>query len=452
MFSRFQLNPIGSKYKGTYVWDRLQEVDVDHGIVFNFESNSQLCDMALDSVESRLLIVGSQNGFLHIFDVENPSVWRLDMIQYRLVACVRNKVNREESQSLVKESPLVCVQWYPVDSGAFISASVNKTLGIWDTNRLECVTSVCLSQSLSWLSMSSVACNHNLIAVSLGPGSEESCARAVLVDPLIGSTAITLLGGHSQSGLTQVVWSPRASYLVVTGGRDGKILYWDIRFPLKPIYSLNKEIGPQIDLVYSSEAVAHTGPVLGLTFSPDGLHLVSWGGSGLTLDAVCLRIWTSGPEDWESPSHGKWGSSNIPRSRPVNFGNVILNSSNNQFTNTRGQPSVSSSSSGRACQSPQPSILPVRLASTYGSTGDLWGASSLCAFVPVRNRLLIASASKNDSSTRVITRHFSKIRACVWNDRQLELYTCGNDGQLFTWPVHPVSSGNGNDDFDEDQL
>ncbi|KAH8866000.1 DNA excision repair protein isoform 2 [Schistosoma japonicum] len=285
--------------------------------------------------------------------------------------------------------------------------------------------------------MSPVACSHNLIAVSLGPCSGESSGRADLVDPLIGSTAITLLGSHSQSGLTQVIWSPRATYLVVTGGRDGKILYWDIRFPVKPVYSLNKESGLRSDSAYADEANAHSGPVLGLKFSSDGLHLISWGASGLTVNAASLRLWTSGPSDCENSSH-------FPTLRPVNFGNIVLNSESGHFSDTRSQLSMNVNFSRNGSQ--QTSVLPVRIDATYGSMGNLWGALSSCIFVPVKNRLLIASASKHDTSTKIITRHFAQIRACVWNERHLELYTCGADGNLLTWPILPLSCSTADDD------
>nr|CAH8869734.1 unnamed protein product [Trichobilharzia regenti] len=410
------------KYRSTYLWNRIQEVDVDHRVQFDFESKICLCDMALDTVESRLLLVATQDGFMRIFDVESPYMGCADSVLHKSVASLRNSPCQESMNSAIKHFPIMCVQWYPVDSGAFVSASLDKVFGIWDTVRLECVTSIRFPQSLTWLSMSPVSCYHNLIAISLGTCSGDHNSRAVLVDPRVGSTVSTLLGGHSQLGLTQVVWSTRASYTLVTGGRDGKILYWDIRFPLKPVYSLDKESGSQSDLAYSPEASAYSGPVYGLTFSPDGLHLISWGGSGSTLDSSCLRIWTSGPGDSEGPTK-------IPLPRPVNFGNVIQNSCNSHLANSQV----------RNIHSPQSNILPMRLAVTSGSTGDLWGAPPLCVFVPVRNRLLIASATKLDSSTRFITRHFSKIRSCVWNNRLMELYTCGVDGNLFTWPVSPLA-------------
>ncbi|CAH8292202.1 unnamed protein product, partial [Schistosoma turkestanicum] len=221
--------------------------------------------------------------------------------------------------------------------------------------------------------------------------------------------------------------------------RDGRVLYWDIRFPVKPVYSLNKEHDLQSCLEYSNEATAHTGPVLGLKFSSDGLHLISWGGSGLTVNAASLRLWTSGPSDCEQSSH-------IPRLRPVNFGNILLNSESDQPYDTRSLPFTNSNSSASASHSPQSSVLPIRLDVTHGSIGHLWGASPLCIFVPVKNRLLIASASRHNTSTKIITRHFSQIRACVWNERHLELYTCGTDGNLFTWPILPLSSSNLADD------
>ncbi|CAH8584953.1 unnamed protein product [Schistosoma turkestanicum] len=126
--------------QNTYLRNRIENIDVDHGIVFSFESNTQLCDMTIDCVESRLLLVGSQDGHIHIFDVEDPRVWSLDSIKHTSIASICNR-RSGGSGFMSKGSPLVCMQWYPVDSGSFISASANKILGIWDTNRLE----VCLT-------------------------------------------------------------------------------------------------------------------------------------------------------------------------------------------------------------------------------------------------------------------------------------------------------------------
>uniref|UniRef100_A0A094ZZC3 Uncharacterized protein n=1 Tax=Schistosoma haematobium TaxID=6185 RepID=A0A094ZZC3_SCHHA len=47
-------NLLDHQYQNTHLRDRIQDIDVDHRIVFSFESNAQLCDMTIDSVESRL--------------------------------------------------------------------------------------------------------------------------------------------------------------------------------------------------------------------------------------------------------------------------------------------------------------------------------------------------------------------------------------------------------------
>ncbi|VDN28296.1 unnamed protein product [Dibothriocephalus latus] len=105
----------------------------------------------------------------------------------------------------------------------------------------DCVDLVETAEPISWAALSPAAVEHNLIAVAL----MQSCDRqAILVDPVIGAPALSLRGGHTDSRLSQIVWSARSSFIVITAGHDGRVLFWDIRLPSKPIDSLDNTSAP----------------------------------------------------------------------------------------------------------------------------------------------------------------------------------------------------------------
>ncbi|THD18254.1 DNA excision repair protein ERCC-8 [Fasciola hepatica] len=245
--------------------------------------------------------------------------------------------------------------------------------------------------------------------------------------------------------------------MIITSGFDGRVLFWDIRATRKPVFSLDRYLGPD-SLPYSTEATAHTGPVLGLAHSPDGLHLFTWGGAGASENTLCLRMWSSAPGDRDLPYYHDSDAPSLstPQLRPVNFGIMYSESAETHSAEPatsssldpltpreqqgpRTQTSLSMQSSGSQPVRSKPQWTPVRLGTTWCPSGEAWGARSAFVFVPCRSRLLIALATRQGAPTRLINRHYSKIRSCVWNHCNKELYTCGMDGNLFTWPLFPHS-------------
>ncbi|BHF75851.1 DNA excision repair protein ERCC-8 [Sparganum proliferum] len=199
--------------------EAVAQLDVNYSIHFDPSQRTPSIDIALDDVECRYLLSSNADGSLHLFDTGNPicgdngkltfpKLARIDTIPDNLLTNVR----RSAHSGL---SPSNCVQWNPVDSGFFITTSLDKTLKIWDTNRLECVDLIETAEPMSWAALSTVAVEHNLIAVAL----TQSCDRqAILVDPIVGAPAISLRGGHTDSHLSQIIWSMRSSFVVITAG------------------------------------------------------------------------------------------------------------------------------------------------------------------------------------------------------------------------------------------
>jgi len=70
-----------------------------------------------------------------------------------------------------------------------------------------------------------------------------------------------------QGPVFAVAWSPRDGRLLATAGLDSRALLWDVR----------SASGPLLHLDCDGKGFAHTGLVNGLSFTPDGLHIVTLG-------------------------------------------------------------------------------------------------------------------------------------------------------------------------------
>lgn len=143
--------------------------------------------------------------------------------------------------------------------------------------------------------------------------------------------------------------------------------------------------------------MAHNGPVLSIAHSPDGLHLYSWGGTGL-LNISTLRMWALNPEGGgcslsSTPANDdtvavdKTSCSSQPR--PANFGSFCKRSG------------IGASFRGS----------PVRMAVSAGlEPGSAWGATAAFVFVPVGPSLLVTAANSNGVFLqRLLKRHFASV-------------------------------------------
>ncbi|CAB9508648.1 excision repair protein ERCC-8 [Seminavis robusta] len=122
-------------------------------------------------------------------------------------------------------SPISKVQWYPVDSGAFLSTSKDGCLLVWDTDSMAPV-----SQSLPFAET-----KGGIATFHLSPLRNYSAVVASLQDPSLklvdirsSASSHTLLG-HGGPGVSSVQWAPQNDVILASGGLDGTVRLWDIR-------------------------------------------------------------------------------------------------------------------------------------------------------------------------------------------------------------------------------
>lgn len=357
-----------------------------------------------NSIEGRFLLCGSRDCTVSIYDlsllgsdyhvnydVKNQQNRMMDHNEKWLLqntyhpVCHSRKIQSNPSQTIHEMnqdpnylptghgSPVTQVQWYPVDSGIFLSSDCIGNILLWDTNAFTPASCMSLSKAAgipnstgsisgTWsrwdtLSMSSYCsinsfdlpknASHHMqlaagcIQTNLPSSSNETNAmqlvddRAVyLCDIKSGSTTQQLIGhgsGHGRygnRGISTVQWSPINEFILISGGGDGCVKLWDVRKSGSTacLMTLDQEIkwnsekleeydaskllllesrrrrrrnqgddslvakakkrkkvmqdsfvapGNYSKVECSSQIQSHDGPIVGLSFTPDGEYIIS---------------------------------------------------------------------------------------------------------------------------------------------------------------------------------
>ncbi|KAL8611451.1 hypothetical protein ACOMHN_014506 [Nucella lapillus] len=216
----------------------------------------------LDLAENRYLLSGGSDSTISIYDTQGRGgEGGQGTVTYPRVCGVSH------SEGQTRQS-VETVQWYPVDTGLFTSSGAAHQLRVWDTNCLKTVDTYTFSTVVYSHHLSPVAGKHCLMAVGAGRSSVK------LVDLKSGS-ACHQLKGHDDSVLS-VRWSTRNEFLLASSGADKKVILWDVRKAKGCLRALDHDNSRQ-SAGKTCGIAAHDGIVNSMQFTPDGLHLVTFG-------------------------------------------------------------------------------------------------------------------------------------------------------------------------------
>ena len=140
----------------------------------------------VDSMEGKYLLSGSADGSLHIHDLHNFT--GSPHFTCKLVCKVDRNLRTAHRYSVE------CVQWYPFDTGLFITSGMDKQLKIWDTNSMKPADTFDFEGRVFQHHMSQIATKNCLVAVA------SSVNHILLVDLKSGSCTHELRG-HTGSTL-----------------------------------------------------------------------------------------------------------------------------------------------------------------------------------------------------------------------------------------------------------
>lgn len=235
-----------------------------HPFPTNCHGAAAVNGLDLERQDNRFLLSGGADSMIKLWDVSSLTV--------QCVATIPRKS--------VHQFGISSIQWWPHDTGMFISGSFDHTVKVWDTNEMEPVHSFDIDHRV--YSVDTNRIGDSLVAVA----SDQPFVR--LLDLRQGLSVHTL-SGHKGKTLA-VKWHPQYSYLVATGGYDGEVRLWDIRRArscLCRLDQLQTNSGGYRDEKNLSRASvkAHLGPVNGISWNEVGTELYTTGND----DKV--RVW-----------------------------------------------------------------------------------------------------------------------------------------------------------------
>ncbi|KAG1973437.1 DNA excision repair protein ERCC-8 [Pimephales promelas] len=237
----------------------------------------------IEVIDGRYMLSGGSDGVIVIYDLENNS----KKLQYSCkTVCTVGRSSRH-----VHKFSVETVQWYPHDTGMFVSSSFDKTMKVWDTETLKPAEEFQFDGNVYCHHMSPVARKHCLIAVGTKDPKVQLC-------DLKSGSRIHILQGH-RGEILSVRWSPRYEHILATASTDSRVRVWDVRRASGSLFTLDQHNGDKSKA--SSEAVntAHNGRANGLCFTADGLYLLTTG----TDDR--MRLWNSATGENTLVNYGK---------------------------------------------------------------------------------------------------------------------------------------------------
>lgn len=92
--------------------------------------NSGINSLQIDCTEARYLLAGAADGSVGVYDTQQPTFMdsAIKVAKHEALFTVDKSVPQGHIYSVT------CVQWYPVDTGLFVTGSFDKKINLWDTN------------------------------------------------------------------------------------------------------------------------------------------------------------------------------------------------------------------------------------------------------------------------------------------------------------------------------
>eukprot|EP00268_Persea_americana_P059679 TRINITY_DN7356_c0_g1_i9.p1 TRINITY_DN7356_c0_g1~~TRINITY_DN7356_c0_g1_i9.p1 ORF type:complete len:457 (+),score=73.28 TRINITY_DN7356_c0_g1_i9:134-1504(+) len=197
--------------------ERLSSLDLSNRKEIVSPHRGAINSLQVDLTEGRYLLSGASDGSVAVYDVQHAT----DYVEGSLIAKHKSLFFVDKQHEHGHKYSISSAIWYPVDTGLFITGSFDRFIKVWDTNMTQVEMNFEMPGKVYGIAMSPVATSHMLIAA----GTEDVQVR--LCDIASGAFTHTL-SGH-RDGIMAVEWSTSSEWVLITGGCDGAIRFWDIR-------------------------------------------------------------------------------------------------------------------------------------------------------------------------------------------------------------------------------
>lgn len=217
-----------SRYRRQLSSNRMRSLELSTSLEIQNVLGGMVNCMSLETQESRYLLCGGLYGSISLTDLESYEANNRDS-EAKIAKSLwvghgssSTSTNTEIGGSNRGVGGLMVssLEWYPQDSGIFISALSNGSLSIWDTNELAVAYTFRLGASI----LSSKIRGYEsgaLVAVGL------SDSKIKLCDTRTGDSCLALQG-HA-AGVSAVDWCPSSMHQLASASLDGTVKVWDVR-------------------------------------------------------------------------------------------------------------------------------------------------------------------------------------------------------------------------------
>jgi len=216
--------------------------------------------LSFDNAEQRFLLCGSCVGDVSIVDFESPA-------EQDQVYPIKHTVHRSPRSQRHRYMISGC-QFYPVDSGMFVTSSMDQEVRLWDSESMHVVDKYKNESAIldcHWGMPNSTG----IIAVALG----SSCVR--LIDPRTRNHIQHLRWKGKFAKCLR--WMNAPSHLLLAGSESGNMVLWDIRSGRSELMEVSeKHSAPMSSNERRVEAgKAHRCCISSIRCSKDGRYVVS---------------------------------------------------------------------------------------------------------------------------------------------------------------------------------
>ncbi|KAI5007509.1 hypothetical protein ZWY2020_051605 [Hordeum vulgare] len=388
--------------------------------------------LQVDLTEGRYLLSGASDGSAAVFDLKDATEYEAGFIaKHRSILLVDRQHEHGHKFTVSKAI------WYPVDTGLFVTASFDNYVKVWDTNSTQVVMDFKMPGKVYSAAMSPIATTHMLIAT----GSADVQVR--LCDIASGAFTHTLSGHHD--GIMSLEWSTSSEWILISGGFDGAIRFWDIR-----------RAGCFLVLDQLRSQLGRRPPVLDTTMDNDQKKL----GRSSSSKSYSVQQRTANRKKQSKALHKSLtmvrghtqqkmhpGMSSSQNHKTAHYGAVT-----GLRTTTDGMHLLSSGSDSRlrlwdidsGCNT-LVNFEAMRLQTSKPLQLAVTDDPSL-VFIPCMSSIK-AYNTWSGTTFQTFRGHYDHVNCCYYNSQDQELYTGSNDRQILVWsPSTPALTEMEDDD------
>ncbi|KAL1821870.1 hypothetical protein ACET3Z_016739 [Daucus carota] len=380
--------------------------------------------LQVDLTEGRYLLSGGSDASVAVYDVQRAT----EYVAGGLVAKHKNILLVDKQHEHGHKYAVSSAIWYPVDTGLFVTGSYDHFVNVWDTNTTQVVMNFKMPGKVYKTAMSALSTSHMLIAV----GSEDVQVR--LCDIASGAFSHTL-SGH-RDGVMSLEWSTSSEWVLLTGGRDGAIRFWDIRRAgcFSVLNQSHTQLGrrpPFLQRVSTNKASTSKSSLASVSSKSKTSQRKHVNGNGSKQSSAAKKNVIQ-----EKASAGKRLHPGLISSRDrstAHYGAVIglKMTSDGQYLLSAGSDSRLRLWDVESCCNTLVNFDIVRLQTSKPMQLAVSPDSDL-VFVPCMST--VKAFSMWSGQTMLSFRnHYDNVNSCWYNEQDQELYTGASDRQILVW-------------------